>query len=80
MIKPICDYCQKELDEFGGLLLSPPDESNKCQKFHICKLCYQKLEQLKEENEKLKDEIKKLKHKYMELDEKYIRLISDEDS
>jgi hypothetical protein len=53
MIKPICDVkkCQKELDEKGALLFSPPaksinrvfdlnDEIDVTRKFHICKECY----------------------------------------
>lgn len=39
MIKPICDRCGKELEDFGGILLSPP-EGRKVSKFHMCKACY----------------------------------------
>lgn len=39
-IKPKCNKCGEELDEFGAILLSPPDENNKVRKFHICKDCY----------------------------------------
>jgi len=39
-IKPICDKCKNELDEFGGILLSPPDENNRVKKLHLCKNCY----------------------------------------
>lgn len=42
-IKPICDKCKKELTDFGGILLSPPDEENKARKFHLCKSCYEKI-------------------------------------
>jgi hypothetical protein len=42
-IKPSCDKCKKELDDFGGILLSPPDEDNKVEKFHLCKECYRKI-------------------------------------
>jgi len=28
------------LDDFGGILLSPPDSENKVIKYHICKTCY----------------------------------------
>ena len=42
-IKPICDICKKKLNEFGAILLSPPDEQNSVKKFHICKECYNKL-------------------------------------
>jgi len=44
MIKPICDICHRELEDFGGLLLSPPEE-NKVKKNHICKKCYNKLKE-----------------------------------
>ena len=39
-IRPLCDACQNELEEFGGILLSPPDRTNKVRKFHLCKNCY----------------------------------------
>jgi len=39
-IKPICDKCKKELDDFGAILFSPPDKGNNVKKFHICKSCY----------------------------------------
>lgn len=48
-IRPICDFCHKELEDFGGLIFSPPekgheetktgDEQN-VQKLHVCKTCY----------------------------------------
>ena len=28
------------LDDFGGILLSPPDSESKVIKYHICKSCY----------------------------------------
>ena len=40
-IKPKCDKCRKELKEFGGILLSPPN-GNTVRKFHLCKPCYGK--------------------------------------
>ena len=53
VIKLICDVksCQKELDERGALLFSPPaktinkvfdldDNIDVTRKFHICKECY----------------------------------------
>lgn len=43
-IKPKCDKCKKELKDFGGILLSPPDKREKVRKYHICKECYIKLE------------------------------------
>jgi hypothetical protein len=42
-INPECDKCRNELNEFGGILLSPPDADNKVRKFHICKKCYEEL-------------------------------------
>lgn len=41
VITPRCDRCKQELKEFGGILLSPPDEQNKVKKFHLCKNCYE---------------------------------------
>lgn len=41
-IKPICDKCKKELDDFGALLFSPP-KNNEVKKFHLCKECYEKI-------------------------------------
>ena len=42
-IKPICEFCNQELTEFGAILLSPPDENSNVKKQHICKTCYQKI-------------------------------------
>ena len=42
-ITPKCDMCQLELHVFGAILLSPPDNTNKVTKFHVCVDCYQKL-------------------------------------
>lgn len=42
-IKPKCDKCKKELKEFGGILLSPPDKKQMVKKFHLCKTCYKDL-------------------------------------
>ncbi len=43
MIKPICNKCKKELDDFGAILLSPPNEDGNVKKIHICKECYNKI-------------------------------------
>ena len=43
-IKPQCDKCGDELIDFGGILLSPPNEKSEVKKFHLCKSCYEKLE------------------------------------
>lgn len=44
-IAPICDICKQELQGFGALLFSPPDNSSRAKKFHICQACYQDLVQ-----------------------------------
>ncbi len=42
-IKPICDKCKEELEEFGGLAFSPPSEDGKTfNKFHLCVKCFYK--------------------------------------
>jgi hypothetical protein len=38
-IRPSCDACKKELDEYGALLFSPPDHDS-VRKYHLCKACY----------------------------------------
>ncbi len=43
-LHPICDKCKKGLTEFGGILLSPPDNKNTVKKFHLCTECYSKIE------------------------------------
>lgn len=42
-INPICDFCKKELKEFGGLLFSPPNSSGEVRKLHVCKRCYKEI-------------------------------------
>lgn len=42
-IKPKCDKCKEELEDFGGILLSPPDKENKVEKFHLCKNCFEEI-------------------------------------
>lgn len=39
-INPTCDKCGIELSEFGGILLSPPNEKGLVKKFHLCVKCY----------------------------------------
>lgn len=46
-IKPTCDFCGKELTEFGALLFSPPDNQGNVKKEHICKNCYIKIKNAK---------------------------------
>lgn len=43
-IKPICDKCKKELNDFGAILFSPP-KAKDVKKFHICKDCYNKIKE-----------------------------------
>ncbi len=45
-IAPICDICQLELSDYGAILLSPPDSKDMVRKDHICKGCYQKLNEM----------------------------------
>ena len=45
MINPKCDICNKELEDYGGILLSPPDKEGKVKKKHTCKECYNKLKE-----------------------------------
>jgi hypothetical protein len=40
-IKPICDKCGAELTDFGGILLSPPNQKGEVKKLHLCVGCYQ---------------------------------------
>lgn len=42
MINPICDYCKNELEDFGAILLSPPNKLI-VKKFHVCLTCYEKI-------------------------------------
>lgn len=44
-ITPVCDKCKKELNNFGAILLSPPNQENSVKKFHICKECYEEIEE-----------------------------------
>ncbi len=40
MIAPKCEMCGHELEEFGAILLSPPNRDNMVVKEHICVKCY----------------------------------------
>jgi hypothetical protein len=42
-IKPKCNKCGKELDDFGGILLGPPDKNSDVKKHHLCIDCYKKV-------------------------------------
>ncbi len=39
-LSPKCDKCTDELVDFGGILLSPPNENDMVRKYHLCKSCY----------------------------------------
>lgn len=39
-IKPICDICELPLNDYGAILLSPPDKKSKVTKYHLCKVCF----------------------------------------
>lgn len=40
-IQPKCDKCGRELNEFGAILLSPPNDEGQVRKFHFCQPCYE---------------------------------------
>ncbi len=42
-IKPKCNKCKKELKEFGGILLSPPNKNDEVKKYHLCKKCFEEI-------------------------------------
>lgn len=42
-INPVCDFCKKELTDFGGLLFGPPKKKGEVKKYHLCQTCYKKL-------------------------------------
>jgi len=43
MIKVSCGNCFKELKEPGALLFSPPDGEDRCDKYHLCVPCFEKI-------------------------------------
>lgn len=53
MIKPICDRCKSEMQDFGGLLFSPPktliDGSQNVIKQHVCVDCFSSLSECMKE-------------------------------
>ena len=53
VIKPKCDMCNQELNDFGGILFSPP-KKNMVKKFHLCCKCYNEII-FKIENKNLSD-------------------------
>jgi hypothetical protein len=40
MIAVKCDFCDRHLNEPGGLLFGPPDESGMSRKKHLCVSCF----------------------------------------
>ena len=42
-MKILCNCCNEELTEQGGLLFSPPDENGILKKYHICVNCFAKI-------------------------------------
>jgi hypothetical protein len=40
-IRPVCDSCSEELNEFGARLLDPPDKKSQLKKLHLCAGCYE---------------------------------------
>lgn len=46
MIKPICDFCDQELTEFGGILFSPPQTNWLVRKWHVCVGCMEGLKRM----------------------------------
>ncbi len=49
-IKPSCDKCKEELNEFGAILLSPPDSDSQVDKMHLCVNCYDQMLEIIKEN------------------------------
>lgn len=45
-IAVVCVSCRKELDEPGGVILSPPDEMQRVTKYHACVKCFEYLNHL----------------------------------
>jgi len=41
-INPKCDKCGSELDDYGGIVFSPPNKSGHYSKCHLCGSCYDK--------------------------------------
>ena len=42
-INPHCDFCKKELKQFGALLFSPPNKKGVTKKLHVCTHCYKEI-------------------------------------
>ena len=45
-ISPQCDKCGMELDDYGAIVLSPPNSQSEVKKLHICRACYVQIEAL----------------------------------
>lgn len=46
MIKPICDFCHRELTKFGGILFDPPRPDGFARKRHVCVRCMERLDKV----------------------------------
>jgi len=42
-ISPTCRHCERELSDFGGILLGPPEADGRVVKDHLCLACYRGL-------------------------------------
>lgn len=40
-LKPVCAKCRQELEVYGGLVFSPPD-NDLVTKYHVCVTCWEK--------------------------------------
>jgi len=45
-IKPKCNICKEELQDYGAILFSPPDKKSTVKKYHICLKCFKKIKKL----------------------------------
>lgn len=36
-----CSKCHRRLDQPGALVFSPPNERDKCKKWHLCRQCFE---------------------------------------
>lgn len=53
MIHVHCDFCGDELEELGGILLSPPLDDGTVAKDHLCVDCYEDLIGLNDDEEEI---------------------------
>jgi hypothetical protein len=45
-LKPTCSKCGRELEEFGAILLGPPDSKGRCKKDHLCRRCHTEVKRM----------------------------------